>query len=276
MDKGFDFMGAIDLFGPAFITGLAFAIYLPLLGCYLRLRDETLAALAFAQISAAGALGAMALHIPLTAGGLGAATALAGIKQSMPQRLRTRTQRSTFYALLLILGWAVSTLLSSNLPLADRLGHALFDGQLLLNGGQDLVLTLITCTLGMGLLFMLSRQLLLAQIFPDIWRLNSQRWRHLHLLFDVLTALTVALATMRLGVMTVFALVVITPWISFYAAASWRSARGFATTLAIAAYCIGFGLSLWGDQPFGPMVVLGLMGMGALKAAGSFMGKSLR
>lgn len=264
MHNGIDFASTLDLFGPAFVTGLAFAVYLPLLGCYLRLRDETLAALAFAQIGAAGALGAMATHLPLTAGGLGAATAAAGIKQTVSTQARTASQRSTLYALLLILGWAISVLLTSNLPLAERLGHALFDGQLLLNGGEDILISLIVCIMGICILNMLSRRLLLAQLFPDIWRLQTRQWRWLHTGFDILAAISIALATMRLGVMAVFALVLITPWVAFQRAPSWRKSNWLASLLAIAAYCIGFGVSLWLDQPFGPMVVLGLIGVGSV------------
>ena len=60
------------LFAEPFATGLTFAILLPLLGCYLRLRDEWLAALAFAQTAAAGSLLAMLFGLPLALGGLAA------------------------------------------------------------------------------------------------------------------------------------------------------------------------------------------------------------
>ena len=48
-----------DLFLQPFLTGLGLAVLLPLLGCYLRLRDEWLAALTYAQVAAAGALAAL-------------------------------------------------------------------------------------------------------------------------------------------------------------------------------------------------------------------------
>ncbi|KAB2921217.1 MAG: ABC transporter, partial [Dechloromonas sp.] len=47
-----------ELFLVPFLTGLLLAVVLPLLGCYLRLRDEWLAALAYAHVTAAGALAA--------------------------------------------------------------------------------------------------------------------------------------------------------------------------------------------------------------------------
>ena len=57
------------VFAQPFLTGLAYAVLLPLVGAYLRLRDEWLAALAFAQTAAAGALLAMLAGLPLLLGG---------------------------------------------------------------------------------------------------------------------------------------------------------------------------------------------------------------
>lgn len=252
-----------SLFWPAFLTGLAFAVFLPVLGCYLRLRDETLAALAYAQVGAAGALGAMAVQLPLSAGGLGAALAAAGIKQGAAQDVPV-SQRSTVYALLLVLAWGVGVLLTSNLPLAERLGHALFDGQLLLNGGDDLLWSLLACAAGLGVLFALSRSLLLARLFPDMWRQRHAGWRALNLVFDGLAALMIALATMRLGVMAVFAMLLVSPWLAFGRAASWREARWQAMGLSVFAYALAFVLALYADQPFGPVLALTLMGMAGL------------
>ena len=247
------------LFLPAFLTGLAFAIYLPVLGCYLRLRDETLAALAFAQVGASGALGAMALEVSLHSGGLSAALVAAGLKQTVPSGGAQANQRSTWYALMLVLAWGVGILLTSNLPMAERLGHALFDGQLLLSGGDQPWLAALVCGGGLLALQLLSRRLLLAQIFPDIWRLRSPHWRGLHLLFDVLAAISIALATMRLGVMAVFALLLITPWSAFVRAPNWRAGRWLASWLAVTAYITAFGLALVWDQPFGPVLALTLL-----------------
>ena len=57
------------LFRVPFLTGLLLAGLLPLIGMYLRLRGEWLAALAFAQMASAGALLAMVLGWPMLAGG---------------------------------------------------------------------------------------------------------------------------------------------------------------------------------------------------------------
>jgi zinc transport system permease protein len=55
------------LFRVPFATGLLLAAILPLIGMYLRLRNEWLAALAFAQMASAGALVAMVLDGPMLA-----------------------------------------------------------------------------------------------------------------------------------------------------------------------------------------------------------------
>jgi zinc transport system permease protein len=125
------------LFAQPFATGLAFAILLPLLGCYLRLRDEWLAALAFAQSAAAGSLLAMLAGLPLALGGLAAAALAAALKHAFEGA--TRGTQGAAYAMLLLLGWGISVLLVANLPLAERMGHALFDGQLYFTDRSHLI-----------------------------------------------------------------------------------------------------------------------------------------
>ena len=66
-----------ELFLIPFLTGLGLAVLLPLLGCYLRLRDEWLAALAYSHVAAAGALLALVGGLPPALGGI-AAAGLAG------------------------------------------------------------------------------------------------------------------------------------------------------------------------------------------------------
>ena len=66
-----------DIFLIPFLTGLCLALVLPILGCFLRLRDEWLAALAYAHVAAAGALLALVSGVAPAIGGMTAA-ALAG------------------------------------------------------------------------------------------------------------------------------------------------------------------------------------------------------
>lgn len=244
------------LFVAPFFTGLVFAALLPLLGAYLRLRDEWLAALAFAQTAAAGALLAMLGGLPLLLGGVLAATGAAGLKSLFDGA--AREVRGAAYALLLIAGWGVSVLLAANLPLAERLAHALFDGQLYFVDRDHLLAALLALPLAGVALLRLSRPLLLSHLFPDFYRARGRSARRAHLAFDVLVAGMLALATMSIGVMSAFALIFVPPLIAWRRAANWRSGLLRAAATGVLAYLAAFALALLLDQPFGPVLALTL------------------
>lgn len=252
----------IDILSPLFLQpfliGLCFALLLPLFGCYLRLRDEWLAAFAYAHVAAAGALCAMALEWPLVLGGAGLAVLAALVKRLAASRLAG----GTAYALLLLVGWAAAVLLTSNLPMAERLGHALFDGQLYFADAVQLAIAAVCLAVALPLLALLSRHLLLAQIYPAFFSARQlPAWR-VHLGFDLLAVAVLAVATMSLGVMGAFALVFVPPWVVFARAASWRRGLLLSCLLGLGGYVAAFLLALYLDQPFGPILAMVLVAIG--------------
>lgn len=247
-----------ELFAVPFLTGLGLALVLPLLGCYLRLRDEWLAALAYAHVAAAGALLALVAGLPPAAGGIGAAGLAGAGKRLFAQRLGGGAS----YALLLLGGWAVAVLLAANQPMAERMGHALFDGQLYFAGGAQLALVAGVGAVGLAVLRRLSQRLLLAHVYPDFFRIRGLNAWPVQTGFDLLAALLLALATMTLGVMGAFALVFIPPWLAFRRSRDWRSGLLFAAALGILAYVAAFVVALGLDQPFGPVLALLLIVIG--------------
>lgn len=251
-----------DLFLLPFLTGLGLAILLPVLGCYLRLRDEWLAALAYSHVAAAGALGALLAGIPPVLGGLGAA-ALAGVGRRLFAR---RLSGGAGDALLLLGGWAGAILLAANAPMAERLGHALFDGQLYFAGSEQLWPVAIGGIVALLVLRALTSRLLLVRVYPDLFRLRGLPAWPIQAGFDLLAALCLALATMSLGVMGAFALVFIPPWLAFRRAANWRSGLCWAVAISLVAYVVAFALALWLDQPFGPVLAVLLVLAGLLVA----------
>lgn len=251
-----------ELFLIPFLTGLAFAILLPVLGCYLRLRDEWLAALAYSHVAAAGALLALLAGVAPLLGGLVAAT-LAGAGRRLFAR---RLSGGAGDALLLLAGWSGAVLLAANAPMAERLGHALFDGQLYFAGSEQLWPVAIGGVVALLILRVLSSRLLLARIYPDLFRLRGQPAWPTQIGFDLMAALCLALATMSLGVMGAFALVFIPPWLAFRRAANWRSGMLWALGLSVMVYVAAFALALWLDQPFGPVLALLLVLTGLLVA----------
>lgn len=74
--------------------------------------------------------------------------------------------------MLLVSGWGISVLLIANLPLAERLGHALFDGQIYFTERSHLMAAGVCVVVVGGALLRLSRALLLShfsRIFSGTW-----------------------------------------------------------------------------------------------------------
>lgn len=251
-----------ELFLIPFLTGLGLAVLLPLLGCYLRLRDEWLAALAYSHVAAAGALLALVGGLPPVIGGISAA-GLAGAGKRLFAR---RLVGGASYAMLLLGGWAVAVLMAANQPMAERLGHALFDGQLYFAGPDELWLVAAGVPVAMIILRLLSRHLLLAHTYPDLFRIRGLKAWPTQIGFDLLAALCLALATMSLGVMGAFALVFIPPWLAFRRAGNWRSGLRWALVLGVLGYVGAFSLALGLDQPFGPVLAILLVAVGLVVA----------
>ena len=251
-----------DLFVLPFLTGLCLALVLPVLGCFLRLRDEWLAALAYAHVAAAGALLALIGGVMPALGGMAAAALAGGGKRLFAGRLAG----GAAFALLLLGGWAVAVLLAANQPLAEQLGHSLFDGQLYFSGVAQLALVAPWSLFAAVALVLLSRHLLLARVYPDYFTARRLRAWPVVLGFDLLAALTLALATMTMGVMGGFALVFVPAWIAFRRARSWRKGMLLAVVIGVAGYGAAFLLALGLDQPFGPVLALLLIAVGLIIA----------
>jgi zinc/manganese transport system permease protein len=241
-----------EIFLLPFLTGLALAVVLPIVGCYLRLRDEWLAALAYAHVAAAGALVAVLTGLSPLLGGLIAAGAAGAGKRVLAQRLAG----GAAFPVLLLAGWAAGVLVSANHPVAERLGNALFDGQLYFAQGEQLILAAAWGIFALLLLRHLSPNLLLSHVYPDFFRLRGVGTWPVQAGFDLLAALTLALATMSIGVMGAFALVFIPPWLAFRRSANWRAGLIRAVMLGVTGYVIAFALALWLDQAFGPMLAM--------------------
>jgi zinc transport system permease protein len=251
-----------ELFLLPFLTGLGLALVLPVLGCFLRLRDEWLAALAYAHVAAAGALLALVSGLAPALGGM-AAAALAGVGKRLFAR---RLAGGAAFAILLLAGWAVAVLLAANQPLAEQLGHSLFDGQLYFAGTAQLALVVPWVIFCGVVLAILSRHLLLARVYPDYFSARRLRAWPVVFGFDLVAALTLALATMAMGVMGAFALVFVPAWIAFRRARSWRGGLVLAALIGLCGYIAAFLLALGLDQPFGPVLALLLITVGLIIA----------
>jgi zinc transport system permease protein len=258
-------MSTLSLYDPLFrvpfVAGLMFAATLPLLGMYLRLREEWLAALAFAQVAAAGALAAAIQGLPVSLGSFGAAGAAAAAKSWLFR------SGNNGYALLMVTGWGAAILMLANAPMADQLGQALFDGQLYFAGVEQLGSAAAFSLTALGALRWLSRKLLLEHMFPDFFHASGQSARAYHLSFDLLVAAGIALATASIGVMAAFSFVFAPSMIAWQWGQSWKIALGVSVAFGLASYVVAFELALRIDQPFGPVLVLCLVVAAVLSGA---------
>ena len=259
-----------SLFLLPFCTGLTLAAILPWLGLYLRLRDDWVAALGLTQVAAAGALGALPLEAPPLLGGLVAALAGAGLRQPLARLLNA--PRGVVFVLLLLAGWAISVLLVANLPLAERLGHALFDGQLYFTGWSNLFWALGFAGVVGGSLHVLSPHLLRAHLFPDLERAAGGNIERAVLGFDLLVAVGLALSALSLGVMAAFALVFVPPWVAFQISRNWVRATWLSILLGVFSHVMAFALALWLDQPYGPVLALTVGALGGGLCVMAFRG----
>lgn len=238
-----------SLFVVPFLAGVPLALVLPLVGLFLRLRDEWLATLGLAHLSAAGVLIALAAGLPGFSGALAGALVGAGARQAV------RGHGNSAYGLMILAGWAATLLIAANTTLGEALAHGLMDGQLWFAGGRDLAVGLLVMAIALPALARLAPRLVAARFFPDRERANGlPAWRW-HLGFDLLVALAVAAGTATLGLMATFAFVFVPPWIAFRRAVGGRHAGWIAVGTGVAAYGAAFSLALAFDQPFGPTLV---------------------
>lgn len=248
-----------------FLNGLLLAVFVPVLGAYSRLRGELLASLGVTQVAAAGVGLAALLDMSTTAGALLAAAIAAGTKSSIG-----REGSNDAYAVMLLAGWGAGILLAANTARGDELARALLQGQIYFTGRPHLWGILLVTALAAVLMRWLSPKLLVGCLFPDHNVANDIDRRH-DLVFDVLVAATLSLAAIVVGVMGAFALIVLPPWVAFLHARSWRSTVTVSVLVGLVAFGIAFVLAILLDQPFGPVLVVVLLGasLGRLLGAGS-------
>jgi zinc transport system permease protein len=246
-----------DLFDRMFLlpfaNGLLLAILLPLLGAWIRLREEWLAALGLAQVAAAGVVVGAIFVEPVGLVAL-AAAALAAAAKALLGRAGNDS-----YAVMILFGWAVALIGASFAAHGDELGRALVQGQIYFTGAGHLEGILALVVVSAVLLPWLSPRLLLGRFFPDHFRANGMPNPHHDVVFDVLVAITLALSATAIGVMAAFALVFVPPWVAFRFAHGWRRTLAWSVGLGILAYLVAFVAAIRLDQPFGPVLVAALL-----------------
>lgn len=239
-----------------FANGLLLAILLPLVGAHVRMREEWLASLGLAQIAAAGVALAAFWESPVWLVALAAAVA-AGVAKSL-----AGPRGNDSYALMLLGGWMLAMLLAANSAHGEEMSKALVQGQLYFTGSEHLQGLVALAIAQFGLLPYLAPRLLLGRFFPDHFAANGRLNPRHEIVFDVMVAVTLAMAATAVGVMAAFALVFLPPWVAFKFARGWFRTIALGIALSVAAYLVSFVAAFRLDQPFGPVLVAVLLAVG--------------
>ncbi len=247
------------MFRMPFFAGLLLAPLAAVLGTLLRLRSEWLAALAYAQLAAAGGIIAALLHLPLMVGALVIAVLLATYKGLLSQIGNDN------FALLILLGWTMAMAAAGYSAHGDMVGRALLDGQLYFVSLSHLLAAIVLVLIGIPLLFWLMPRLLRVHFFPDYYVANKTGFRHHTLVFDLFVVATIAVTATALGVMSTFALVFIPSWVAWRLASGWRQVIIISAVLALISYVLAYVLAIALDQAFGPVLTGILVLIAALR-----------
>ena len=250
-------MSAALVFDPLFrvplALGLVLALLLPVLGVFLRMRDEWLAALGYTHVAAAGALVSAFIHWPVLLAASSAAALAALVKGAV------RRPGNDLYAAMAIAGWALALLLAANGEHGEVLGETLLRGQLYFVTPDQLWMALGLGVAAVFALRWLSPRLLLQRFFPDHYRANRRPvWPH-EAMFAALVIGSLVVATSAVGAMAAFALVFVPPWVAFWVCRSWRQALLVAPLCGAVAYAAAIVAALALDQPAGPALVVALV-----------------
>jgi zinc transport system permease protein len=167
---------------------------------------------------------------------------------------------------MLLVGWSTALLLAANIARGEDLSHALLEGQLYFTGTSQLSAIAMLLAIVVVAMTVFSRRLLLGCLLPDRVVGDTRPAARYDLLFDVLVAISLALAATVVGVMAAFALVFIPAWVAFRVARSWRSTVTWSLLLGTTAYVGSFALAIIFDQPYGPVLVAALLVVGSSRA----------
>jgi zinc transport system permease protein len=250
------------LFRTPFLSGLLLAVLLALVGPYSRMRGEWLASLGIAQAGAAGLLLGAFVGAETPGAITTAALAAAG------KAIFGRRSGNDAYAVMLLIGWSAALLLAANAARGEDLSHAILEGQLYFTGRSELVSGAALLAVVIAALAWLSSRVLVGCLFPDRLVDGHRPSARDDAIFDVLVAVSLALAATIVGVMAAFALMFIPAWVAFRFAGSWRAAVAWSVALAVVAYVGSFVVAILFDQPYGPVLVAALLVMGLGRVVG--------
>ena len=240
-----------DFMRRALLTATVVAIVAGLVGYFTVLRRQAFAGEALADVAFTGALGGAAFGLNIFASLIGL-TVAAGLAMGwFGQRLRGRDIAiGTTLAWTLGLGALFLTLFNTSAnPSASITGvSALFGNLLGVTPDQTQVIVIAGLAV-VAALAVIARPLLFASLDPEVARARGVPTRALGLGFMALLAVTVSLATLAVGALLVFALLLLPAATAQRLASQPYAGMGLAALLAVLVAWIGVAISFYTGMP---------------------------
>jgi zinc/manganese transport system permease protein len=239
-------MLSYDFMRQALLAGTILSIVAGLVGYFVVLRHQSFAGESLSDVAFTGALGGAALGINPLASLLVTTIAVAVVMGGFGERLRGRD-----VAIGTVLAWVLGLgVLFLSLFTAQASGTGtgfsgvtvLFGNILGISANQTRTIALIS-TLAVLVLLLIARPLLFASLDPDVAAAQGVPVRLLGLGFMVLLAVTVSEATLAVGALLVFALLLLPAAIAHRVTSrpSWALALSAGLAVALTWFGIGFG-----------------------------------
>lgn len=230
----------------AFLAGTIVAIICGLVGYFVILRGQAFAAESLSHIGFTGATGAGLIGVSSLAG-MVFLTLIGGLGMgALGRRLRGRdVEIGMVLTLMLGLGVLFLNLYSQN---STRAVSVLF-GSILSVSRQDALITLVTGIVVLVILASIFRPLQYASLDPEVAEARGIPVRGLSILFTLLLAATVSVTVQIVGVLLVFALLVVPAATAEHLTHKPLSMLGLSILLSLAATWGGLVLAFVGHAP---------------------------
>ena len=248
-----------DFMQRALLGGTLLSIVAGLIGTFVVLRHQTFAGEALSDVAFTGALGGAVLGLNPLATLLGTGLVVALAMGGFSERLRGRD-----VAIGTVLAWVLGVgdlllVIFTHHPggaPAGFTGVSILFGNLIGTSAAE-VRTLVLVSLGLVLMLLaVARPLLFASIDPDVAAARGVPVRAVGLGFMALLAVAVSVATLALGALLVFALLILPAASAQHLTIRpWR-AMGLAVGLAITCCWLGLAFSFFSGWPASPCISL--------------------
>jgi zinc/manganese transport system permease protein len=241
-----------DFMRQALLAGTILSIVTGLVGYFVVLRHQAFAGEALSDVAFTGALGGAALGINPFVSLIGTTVAVALIMGGFGERLRGRDVAiGTVLAWVLGLGVFFLSLFTSHVSGTGTgfSGVTVLFGNILGTSTDQVRSIALVSSVAIIVLLLIMRPLLFASLDPDVAAARGVPVRILGLGFMVLLAVTVSEATMVVGALLVFALLLLPAAIAYQVVSRPFAAIALSAALAVAFTWLGIAIGFYTGYP---------------------------